>query len=143
MDTRGVDMDVRADSGKFYEVAADALVVVIFEGETTSDGLLKELDEKTDGILAELVNSGELRGKQGDTIYLYNIAGVAARRLLLVGGGKQEDYDFDTIRQVAGVAARFLRSKGVRTMAAVRRARLDLARSAESFVEGVVLGLYE
>ena len=69
-------MDVRADGGKFYEVDADALVVAVFEGESASDGVLHEIDEKTGGIVSDLIGSDELKGKFGDTVYLYRIAGI-------------------------------------------------------------------
>src|SRR5829696_5054764 len=119
-------MEVKADAGKFFEVEADALVILIFEGETASEGLLRELDEKTGGVVTELLGSDELRGKSGDMVYLYRPSGLKARRLLLVGAGKREDYDFDVLRQLAGSVARFLRSKGARSVAMVRRTQLDL-----------------
>jgi leucyl aminopeptidase len=136
-------MDVRADGGPFYEVDADALVVGIFEGEDATEGVLHDIDQRSGGIISELLGSDELRGKSGDTVYLYRLTGIKARRLLLIGVGKREDFDFDGIRQMGGAAARFLRSKGVRSMAILRRAQLDIARSAEAVVEGVLVGLFE
>jgi leucyl aminopeptidase len=136
-------MEVRADAGAFYEVEADALVVAIFEGENATEGVLQEIDGRLGGLVSSLLGSDELRGKPGDTVYIYRPTGIAAKRLLLIGAGKREEFDFDAIRRTSGTAGRFLRSKGVRSMAVVRRARFDLARSAEAAVEGVVLGLYE
>ena len=83
-------MEVRADSAKFYEVEADALVVMIYEGEKADDGALKELDERTGGIISEMLGSDEMRGKQGDMVYVYRPGQIRARRLLLVGAGKRE-----------------------------------------------------
>ena len=136
-------MEVKADAGKFYEVEADALVVAVFEGESASEGVLAEIDERTDGLVTELLGSDELRGKSGDMVYLYRPRGINAKRLLLVGGGKRDDYDFDSIRRLAGSAARYLRSKGARSMAIVRRTQLDIAASAEAAVEGVLLALFD
>jgi leucyl aminopeptidase len=136
-------MDVRAEFGKFYDVEADALVVTIYEGEKASEGALKELDERTSGIVSELLGGDEIRGKQGDMVYLHRPGNIRARRLLLVGAGKREDFSLDTIRKVSGAAARFLRSKGVRRMAMLRRSQLDLDKSAQAAVEGVLIGLFE
>lgn len=136
-------MEVRAELGKFYEVDADALVVTVYEDEGTNEPALKELDERAGGILSQLIGSDEMRGKQGDTVYVHCPGRIKARRLLLIGAGKREDFSFDTVRKVAGSAARLLRSKGVRSMAILRRSQLDLERSAQAAVEGAIAGLFE
>src|SRR5690349_4363639 len=136
-------MEVRADSAKFYDVEADALVVTIYEGEKADDGALKELDERTNGVISEMLGSDEMRGKQGDMVYVYRPGQIRARRLLLVGAGKREDYSLDTVRKVTGSAARYLRSKGVRSMAILRRSQLDLSKAVQAATEGAILGLFE
>ena len=136
-------MDVRADAGQFYEVEADALVVLVFEGESPTDGVLGEVNEKTGGLVAELLGSDEFRGKSGDMVFVYRPGELKAKRLLLVGGGKREEFDFDSVRNVSGAAARFLRGKGAKSMAMLRRSQLEIVKSAEAVVEGVLLGLYE
>src|SRR6266571_6806125 len=119
-------MDVRAEFGKFYDVKADALVVTVYEGEKADDGALKELDERTNGLISELLGSDEMRGKQRDMIYVYRPANLRADRLLLVGAGKREEFSLDSVRKVVGSAARFLRGKGVRSMAVLRRSQLEI-----------------
>lgn len=136
-------MEVRAESQKFYDVEADALVVTIYEGEGLDDSALKELEERTGGILSELLGSDEMRGKPGDMVYIYRPGQIRSRRLLLVGAGKREDFSINTIRKVTGSAARFLRGKGARSMAILRRSQLDLGRSAQAATEGALLGLFE
>jgi leucyl aminopeptidase len=136
-------MEVRADSGKFYEVEADALVVTVYEGEKADEGALKEIDERAGGTVGELLGTDEMRGKQGDMVYIHNPGQIRARRLLLVGAGKREDFSFDTVRKVSGTAARFLRGKGARSMAILRRSQLDIERAAQAAVEGALIGLFE
>lgn len=136
-------MEVRAEFGKFYDVEADALVVSIYEGEKANEGALKELDERAGGIVSEMLGTDEMRGKQGDMVYVYRPGTLRAHRLLLVGAGKREEFSFETVRKVTGSAARFLRSKGARSMAILRRSQLDIGKSAQAAVEGVLLGLFE
>src|SRR2546427_10646332 len=107
-------MEVRAEFGKFYDVEADALVVTIYEGDKADEGALKELDERTGGIVSEMLGTDEMRGKQNDTVYIYRPGNIRAERLLLVGAGKREELSLDTIRKVTGSAARVLRSQGRR-----------------------------
>lgn len=136
-------MEVRAEFGKFYDVEADALVVTIYEGEKADEGALRELDERTGGIVTEMLGSDEMRGKQGDMVYIYRPGNLRAHRLLLVGAGKREEFSLDTVRKVSGSAARFLRGKGARSMAVLRRSQLDIGKSAQAAVEGALLGLFE
>jgi leucyl aminopeptidase len=136
-------MEVRAEFAKFYDVKADALVVTIYEGEKADEGALKELDERTGGIVSEMLGTDEMRGKKNDTVYIYKPSNLRADRLLLVGAGKREHFSLDTIRKVAGSAARFLRGKGARSMAILRRSQLEIGNSAQAAVEGVLLGLFE
>ncbi len=136
-------MEVKAEFEKFYDVETDALVITIYEGERASDGALKELDERTGGMISEMIGTDEMRGKQGDMVYIYRPGNIRARRLLLVGAGKREEFSFDTVRRMAGSAARFLRSKGARSMAILRRSQLDLGKSAQAATEGALIGLFE
>ncbi|HXG65469.1 MAG TPA: leucyl aminopeptidase [Blastocatellia bacterium] len=136
-------MEVRADSRNYYDVEADALVVFIYEGEKADEGALKDLDERSGGMLSELLGSDEMRGKQGEIVYIHNPGQIRARRLLLIGAGKREDFSFDTVRKATGTAARFLRGKGARSMAVLRRSQLDLEKSVQAAVEGVLIGLFE
>ncbi|MEK6405465.1 MAG: leucyl aminopeptidase [Acidobacteriota bacterium] len=136
-------MEVRAEFAKFYDVEADALVVTIYEGEKADEGALKELDERTDGIVNQILGTDEMRGKQGDMVYVHRPGKLRAGRLLLIGAGKREDFSVNTIRKVTGSAARFLRGKGARSMAVLRRSQLDIGNSAQAAVEGVLLGLFE
>src|SRR2546422_4228660 len=91
----------------------------------------------------ERLATDEMRGKQGDMVYVHRPGNLRAGRLLLVGAGKREEFSLDTIRKVTGSAARFLRGKGARSMAALRRSQLDIGNSAQAAVEGVLLGLFE
>jgi leucyl aminopeptidase len=136
-------MEVRAEVAKFYDVEADALVVTIYRGEKADDGALKELDERTGGIVSEMLGSDEMRGKLGDMVYIHRPGNLRAERLLLIGAGSREEFSLDSIRRVLGTAARFLRGKGARSMAVLRRSQLDIGNSAQAAVEGVLLGLFE
>ncbi|MGA9769531.1 MAG: leucyl aminopeptidase [Blastocatellia bacterium] len=136
-------MEVKAEFEKFYDVDTDALVITIYEGERADDGALKEIDERTGGMISEMLGTDEMRGKPGDMVYIYRPGNIRARRLLLVGAGKREEFSLDGVRRMAGSAARFLRSKGARSMAILRRSQLDLGKSAQAATEGALIGLFE
>ena len=85
-------MEVKADSRQFYEIECDALVVGVFEGEKPKKGLLGEIDKRSNGVIASLVETGEFTGKSGESAYVHNPGDMKARRLLLLGVGKKEEY---------------------------------------------------
>lgn len=137
-------MKIRSFVGKFHELDVDLLVASVFEGEGLEDPMLRELNDRSGGLLSKVLAAGELKGKPGETVYLVPASEkLAARRLLLVGAGKREEASFDTLRQVAGTAVRLARQRGLRTMGFVRRTTLELQRSAQAVVEGVILGQFD
>ena len=136
-------MEVKADARKFYEIECDALAVGVYEGEKPEAGVLSEIDRRSGGVITSLIESGELTGKVGETAYVHNPGDLKARRLLLLGAGRPEDFNTDGVRRMAGTAARLLRGKKARSFAFLRRSRLPLVESAQAAVEGALLALYD
>ena len=83
-------MDFKVLCENYYETAADTLVVPVYENETPKEGFLKELDERVDGTIASIFERREFRGKANELAYIHHSPGLKARRLLLVGIGKEE-----------------------------------------------------
>ncbi len=136
-------MEVKADASKFYEIECDALVVGVFEGEKPEVGTLAEIDKRTGGVLTSLIETGEFTGKSGESAYIHNPGQMKARRLLLIGAGKQEEFTTDNVRRMAGTAARTLRGKKARSFAFLRRSQLPIGDSAEAATEGALLSLFD
>ena len=72
-----------ANPARLLEAECDCLVVGI--AAPRFKGLAKAIDQATDGLLTRLHAEGELNGKAGQTLLLQAVAGLKARRLLLVG----------------------------------------------------------
>ncbi|MDQ3010203.1 MAG: leucyl aminopeptidase, partial [Acidobacteriota bacterium] len=139
-------MEVKADARKFYEIECDALAVGVYEGESHKEGTLAELDKRIGGVLASLVENGEFTGKAGESAYIHNTGDMKARRLLLLGAGKQAEFTADNVRKMAGTAARSLRKKKARSFAFLQRlgwAQLPPGESAQAATEGALLSLFD
>ena len=136
-------MEIKTELSRFQDVESDALAVMIFEGEKPDQGLLKELDDSSGGIVSEVISTGEMRGKLGDLAYIHRPGRIAARRLLLLGAGNRQNLAPDAVSKCAGTAARFLRAKGARNLAFALRSPFEPGSGAQSVVEGVTLGLFE
>src|SRR5947209_751894 len=138
-------MEVQTSAGNYKEQDVQALVVAVFKEEKANEGILKELDEASGGILSSVIESEELKGKEGETVYVHlsSSGSLRARRLLLVGVGSREDYKPAQVSQMAGTAVRFLRGKNIKTVGLVTRADGDAEKTAAAAVEGAIMGLFE
>jgi leucyl aminopeptidase len=125
-------MDVRGSSQSLAKVDAEALAVPVFKGEQADNDFLKELDKAVGGVISAVISAEEFAAKEGETAYFpVPGRGLKAQRLLLIGCGDRVDYKARQVSQMAGTAARFLRSKNARTIAIVPRASEDTERAAQ------------
>ena len=136
-------MEVKAIAGRFDEFDGDALVAVAFEGEKADEGALGELNRATQGVIGSLIETGEFAGKSGESAYIHNPVGLKARRLLLLGAGKEAEFTADTVRRLAGTAARTLRGKKARSIALLCRWALSAGEGAQAATEGALFSLFE
>ena len=136
-------MDFKVQNGPLSELAADVVVIPVFENESLESDVLKSLDELTNGLISTIVGTDEMHGKSSDTAYVHVGDGLKTRRLLLVGAGIEEKFATRTARNLAGTAARIARKKGATSLAFVQRGGLDPKTFAKSIAEGALIGLYE
>jgi leucyl aminopeptidase len=140
-------MEILTTTDGFGDADVQALAVAVFKDERADEGLLKELDEAAGGVVRSVIESEELKGKEGETAYIHlaGEGGVKARRLLLVGVGERESYGLGQVAQMAGAAARLLRGRNVKSVGLLARApeSLDAARAASAAVEGAIIGLFD
>ena len=138
-------MEVRTSTGRCQEQDVQALAVAVFKDEKADEGLLKELDEATGGVIRSVIESEELKGKEGDTVYIHLTGGntLKARRLLLIGVGEQAEYQTALVSQFAGTAVRYLRCKNIKSVGLIPRAEGDVEKTARAAAEGAIMGLFE
>jgi leucyl aminopeptidase len=91
------------------------------------------------------LTSGEFKAGANETLLLHAPAGLAAKRLLLVGLGKQAKATAHGVRSAAGTAVRFSKPRGIRKLVFVLPELLHeaAARSARSAVEGAFVGDFD
>ncbi len=107
---------------------------------------LAAFDAKVGGQLSTLAAAGELTGKPGETVLLHHPHDFKALRLLLLGAGKPQKFTLDSIRSLAGAAARDLKARGLTEFAFFLRSLprgVTAADAAQAVVEGVLLANFE
>jgi len=139
-------MQIESNNGSYADADVQAIAVAVFKDEKADDdGFLKDLDALTGGVIKSVIDSEELKGKDGETVYLHLVgkSGLKAQRVLLIGVGDQSDFGIPQISQFAGIAARTLRNKSVKSVALVPRIDGNAEDVAAALIEGAVLGSFE
>jgi leucyl aminopeptidase len=91
--------------------------------------------------------SGEFKAGANETMLLHAPAGLAAKRLLLVGLGKQAKATAHAVRSAAGTAVRFIKPRGIREIVLVLPESdpkmLPHTASVRAAVEGAFVGDFD
>lgn len=80
-------------------VTSACVVVGVYEDRMLTSAAAR-VDEKSEGTIKRLVDSGDISGKIGSTTLLFALPSITAQRVLVVGLGEQKKFD----------AARFTRA---------------------------------
>ncbi|MBC7797033.1 MAG: leucyl aminopeptidase [Pyrinomonadaceae bacterium] len=138
-------MNIQVSTKSFRETDANTIVVAVFKDETASEGVLQEVDKLSGGVVASILESGEIKGKAGETafVYLTPSENLKATRLLLICVGDKDKYKANHVSVLAGTAARYLRGKNVKTFALVPRCDDDALKVAQNAAQGAIFSLFE
>jgi leucyl aminopeptidase len=102
-------------------------------------------DPAVQSAAAAVLASGEYKAGANEMLLLHAPAGLAARRLLIVGLGKQGKIKVEKVRNAAGAAVRFAKPRGIRAVvfALPETDLLAPGPSARAAVEGALVGDYD
>ena len=78
--------------------------------------VLLTTDEAVKAAAAAILASGEFKAAANETVLLHAPAGLVARRLLIVGLGKQAKATVHSVRNATGTAVRFTKPRGIREL---------------------------
>jgi leucyl aminopeptidase len=96
-------MKIRLLNQNITAVAADALIVNLFEGVSAPGGATGAVDQATNGLITRLINQGEFTGKLNEVAVLYP-SEISAKKVIVVGLGKSDSLTIEKLRQVMGSA---------------------------------------
>jgi leucyl aminopeptidase len=154
-------MNTNISSSAPSQVETDCLVVVVLDqsdkGQSAKEQSLKGKGEKdapapavatSDAAVRDaaqdVISSGEVTGKTFETTLLHRPAGLKAKRLLLLGGGKAKTFSASDLRKLAGAAVRTLKAKNLRSFAFILpETSIANADAVRAIVEGALIGDFE
>ena len=104
-----MSMEYFVKSGNPEKQRVACIIVGVFDRRALSEPA-EVVDKASEGHLAGILRKGDMDGKLGSTLVLHGVPGVFADRVLLVGLGKQRDFDESAFRKANAAAARALRN---------------------------------
>ena len=137
-------MKLRSTTLPLEKQKDDVIVVGTFEGQKKLTGAAADIDRATKGLISAART--DITGKLHQTCLLYATHGLAAKRVLVIGLGREKDLTCDRVRGIAARAVCFAREAGLVTAALplqlIPGSGLDPAQRAAALCEGALLGLY-
>ena len=132
-------------------IETELLAVVAADAQTSKAPEAKPLpvlltgDEAVKAAAAAVFSSGEYKAGANETLLLPAPAGLLAKRVLIVGLGKQAKATVNHVRNAAGAAVRFTKPRGIRELAfALPEAeKLPPGPCARAAVEGAFVGDFD
>ena len=82
-------MNFVLDSGDILSSSANCIVIGI-QQETDLSGSALAANEATEGLIAQVIEAGDFKGKKGEKLTLHRPTGISTQRLVLIGLGKDE-----------------------------------------------------
>ncbi|HET9088285.1 MAG TPA: M17 family peptidase N-terminal domain-containing protein, partial [Acidobacteriaceae bacterium] len=132
-------------------VPAELLVVLAADASTSNDAnaasqpVLLTKNSAFEQAVQNVLTTGEFRASAWETLLLHAPGGLQAKRLLVIGLGKQSKISLQAVRKAAGTAVRFAKSRGLRqiTLALPDLASVPQDGAARAAVEGAFVGDFD
>ena len=99
-------------------------------------------DAQVQAAAAGVLATGEYKAGANETLLLHAPAGLAARRLLIVGLGKLAKATSHSVREAAGTAVRFAKPRGIRELA-LALPQNSSKSPLHAMVEGALVGDFD
>jgi leucyl aminopeptidase len=133
------------------EIQTELLAVLAVDTQTEKGADAKPIPEllTSDAALkssaAAVLASGEYKAGANETVLLHAPVGLKAKRLLIVGLGKQAKATVHSVRNAAGTAVRFTKPRGIRELvfALPDAESLPPGPCARAAAEGAFIGDYD
>lgn len=135
-------MKITSTKDDLASVNADAVVVGLSQTDSTANlsiGPAQALDQATGGVLARLVESGELAGKRNEVTSILAPNGVSTSHVVVVGLGDAAELSQEVAFQAGGAAAKHLAGKPRDRVAYYLFADASAEQAAAS-VSGAIVG---
>ena len=137
---------ITIEQGSIEKTEVDAIIVNLFDGVRYPGGATGAIDRALGGAISDVIATGDLRGKLGETVVLYPRGEIPAKRVIVVGLGPADEFSLEGVREAAAAAALQAQKLGVDSLATIVHGTgiggMEPTDAAQALVEGTLLALY-
>lgn len=108
-------MDYAIETAPLEELQCDCIVVGVYQDQQLSPSA-QALNEHTHGLIAAIVNRGDLSGKNGETVLINAVPGDKIARILLVGLGENKPLSGKNYKKALLAAANSLKKPQIKSV---------------------------
>jgi leucyl aminopeptidase len=142
-------MEINVRKGDLWGEECDVLIVSEFQAAKQLDltGDLEVLNDEMEGLIKEVADEEGFKGKLGEMFLVRSGGTISAKRVLVVGLGKEGEFDYEKVRMVS--ASAFNKIKGLKIKSVVSALHgenfenLNPRELAKAITEGVELAGYQ
>ncbi len=140
-------MQILVQKGDLTQEKCDLVVVNEFEGVEKLGGASGAIDEATDGLITQVMKEENFTGKSGESILIRTEGVLPAKRVMVVGLGKQEDFGMEAVREATAVSFAAAKKLGLKKIVTILHGagwgELHATDAAQAMAEGVYLTAYQ
>ncbi|MDQ2888015.1 MAG: leucyl aminopeptidase [Chloroflexota bacterium] len=140
-------MHIQAITQVVRDVTGDVLIVGAARktGDIALSPAATSVDRLLDGLITACSERGEFKGAPGELLSLHPQGRLVAQRVIVVGLGKQEAINAQSLRRASAIATRYAQNSGAHTVTLALQwnsAAFDSVQAIEAQAEGALLGQY-
>ena len=139
-------MNITVKKGNLADTKTQAVILALCEGEKTFSELVSKIDQKTGGLLNDLLKSGDFEARPSQVSVIYTRGALPAKRIALVGLGKKSELNLEKIRNAFAKVMQHLRDLNIKDAATTIDWNLlpdQKEKIIAAVAEGAGLGLYQ
>jgi leucyl aminopeptidase len=138
-------MNIKVEKGRAEKFPCELLLLFSFESPEQLEGPIQKVDLEWKGFISTLMKQGDFKGELFEARLFHTQGALPAKRVVLTGLGKKGEFDLEKWRGAASKAGQFIRNSGIKQFIfpIKKLESFSEAELAESFVTGILLGVYQ
>ncbi|MPL60589.1 Cytosol aminopeptidase [bioreactor metagenome] len=127
------------------DVFCDALIVGVFDEIVEIDAMSQALGKQLTSLIDSMLRDQPECCQFGESSIIHYATEVGAKRVILMGLGKKDEFTLDKVREISAIAIRAGKKLSSKTVATVvfNCKNASLSEVTQAIVQGTVLGSYE
>ena len=139
-------MNITVKKGNIADSKTQAIILALCEDEKKLSGDAAHIDQKSGGMLSDILKSGDFSAKTSQISVIYTRNSISAKRIALVGLGRKSELTLEKIRNAFARVMQNLRGLNVKEAATVMDWNLlhgHKEKIIAAVAEGAILGQYQ